>query len=428
MTDRRSEIEATLAGSGRKRRWGKWITWLGVVAAIALGGWYWQSGSATDSAKVSYRTDAVTQGDLSVTITATGTIEPLTLVEISSELSGTLTDVTVDFNGMVEKGQVLARLDTTQIDAQLAVLRASHAAALAQLASAKATYEEARETYATSQSLQERGVVTQSALDATHAALERADAAQRVAAANVDLSHANYEAEMTQRDKTEIVSPIAGVVLDVAAEPGQIVAASLSAPTLFTIAEDLAQMELQADIAEADIGQVSAGDRATFTVEAYDGESFEAVVTQVRYASQETDGLVTYKAILSVENPELHLRPGMTAVADIVVAEATDVLTVANAALRYVHPVAASAADAAAQDDGEDGNNAGLLGMLMPRRPGSDNGTGGRADGLSIWVLRDGTPIRVAVMTGESDGSRTVVHSDALQAGDLAITARLTGG
>lgn len=424
MTDRRTEIEAALEGAGRKRRWGRWLGFLAILAVIGGGGWFWWSTDASDAQAISYRTEAVTRGDLEVTITATGTIEPLNLVEISSELSGTLTAVNVDFNDTVAKGDVLARLDTSQIDAQLAVLRASHAASLAQQASAKASLDEAQETFDTTASLFDRGVATQSSFDAAKAALARAEAALKVAAANVDLSHANYEAEMAERAKTEIASPIAGVVLDVAAEPGQIVAASLSAPTLFTIAEDLGQMELQADIAEADIGQVSAGDRATFTVEAYDGESFQAEVTQVRFASQESDGLVTYKAILSVENPDLHLRPGMTAVADIVVADAQDVLTVPNAALRYTQAETAVADEEDTETN--DGNRGGLLGMLMPRRP-DENGSSTRADGKSVWVLRNGQPVKVAVETGETDGSRTVVMSDALAEGDLVITAQLSG-
>jgi HlyD family secretion protein len=425
MTDRRSEIESTLAKAGRKRHWRLWLAL--VVALAAAGGWWYLQGGQGEDGAVSYRTDTVTREDLSVTITATGTIEPLTLVEISTELSGTLTEVLVDFNDTVTEGQVLARLDTTQIDAQLAILSASHAAAEAQLASAAATLKEARVSYSTSQSLHDRGVVTQSTLDANSASLARAEAAYAVAAANVALADANHEAEMAERAKTEITSPIAGVVLDVAAEPGQIVAASLSAPTLFTIAEDLAQMALQADIAEADIGQVTAGDDATFTVEAYDNQIFAAKVTQVRFASETVDGLVTYKAILSVENPELHLRPGMTAVADIVVAEATDALTVPNAALRYVHKQAVvEEPEAADPEEGGNGggNSGGLLGMLMPGRPG-EGATSARADGNSIWVLRDGIPTRVAVETGATDGSRTVVVSDALAEGDLVITAQL---
>lgn len=426
MSDRRSEIETTLASAGRRSRRGRWVAVFVLLALLAGGGWVW-SIRVGETETVSYRTASVERGNLKVTITATGTIEPLNLVDISSELSGTLTEVLVDFNDSVTQGEVIARLDTSQIDAQLAVLRASHSAALAQLASAEATLKEASETFTTAQSLHERGVTTLAALDASRAALQRAEAAHRVAAANVDLSQANYDAEMAERAKTEIVSPIAGVVLDVAAEPGQIVAASLSAPTLFTIAEDLSKMEMQADISEADIGQIGAGDRASFTVEAYGGEQFSAEVTQVRYASQVLDGLVTYTAILSVENPDLHLRPGMTAVADIVVAEAKDVLTVPNAALRYAHPVTSTGGDRTEPGAGG-GGGGGLFGLLMPRRPDATNGQLARADGKSVWVLRDGVPIRVEVTTGETDGTRTAVSSETLAEGDLVITARLTGG
>ena len=414
MTDRKSEIAATLASGGRKRHQGRWLAVL-VLAAAAGGGWWFMSDSGADTG-VSYRTSAVTRGDLSVTVTATGTIEPRNVVDISSELSGTVKAVNVDFNATIKAGEVLAELDTTQLDAQLAVSKASHAAATAAVASARATLDEAQVTYNTAVSLHDRGVTTQSSLDGAKATLARAKAAYQQAQANSDLAQANYEAQAAELEKACICSPIDGVVLDVAAEEGQIVAASLSAPVLFTIAEDLSQMELQVDVAEADIGQIADGDRATFTVEAYDERSFSAEISQVRYASEVTDGLVTYKAILSVDNPDLALRPGMTAVADIIVAEARDVLMVPNAALRYVDPSASAAAPAESN-----GNSSGLLGMLMPSRPGE----GGRADGKSLWVLRAGVPVQVAVDVGETDGAHTAVSSDALAEGDLAITARI---
>lgn len=437
MTDRRAEIEALLEDSGHKRHWGRWLAMVAVLAGLVGGGWYLSGeAGAVDQTSARYMTDPVTRADLIVTITATGTVEPQGVVEISSELSGTLTEVLVGFNETVRAGQVLARLDTVKLEAELAVQSANLAAAEANLNSARTTLDEARDSYETTESLHDRGLVIHSTYESAQAAWKRAEAAVQVAEANRDLAQANYDAQLADLDKAEIVSPIDGVVLDVAAEPGQIVAASLSAPVLFTIAEDLAKMELQAAVAEADIGQVTDGDAATFTVEAYDTATFPAVISQVRYASSEEDGLVSYTAILTVDNPDLRLRPGMTAVADIVVAEATDVMTVANAALRYAQPVAdlpvaeaeaGAAGDEAARPDGP-GANAGIFSSLMPRRPEDSGGaTTIRADGLSVWVLRDGVPVRVEVTPGATDGSRTEISSEALEPGDAVITSRLAG-
>ena len=416
MTDRRSDIEATLAQAGKPRHRGRWLGLIGLAIAVAAGAWWLLSDG--QSGDIAYRTASVTRGDLTVTVTATGTIEPTNLVEISSELSGTLTAVNVEFNDTVIGGEILASLDTTKLEAQLAVQRASLAAAEAQLASAETTLAEARDAFERTQSLDERGVVSQTQTDTAKAALERAGAARAVAAANVDLARANAEAQEAELEKACICSPIDGVVLDVQADTGQIVAASLSAPVLFTIAEDLAQMELRVDVAEADIGLIEVGNPATFTVEAYDDRSFPAAITQVRFASEVTDGLVTYKAILAVDNPDLALRPGMTAVAEIAVAQATDVLMVPNAALRYAPP--------ATQEDDEDTGSGGFLGMMMPSPPGED--ARGEADPNTVWVMRAGDPVEVPVEPGQTDGRHTAILSGEIAEGDEVILSRSRDG
>lgn len=417
MTDRRSDIEATLAQARQGRHRGRWVLLFAAALLAGSGAWWWIASDARSSA-VTYRTAEVTRGDLTVTVTATGTIEPTNLVEISSELSGTLTAVHVGFNDVVTAGEVLAALDTTKLEAQLAVQRASLAAAEAQLVSAETTLAEARASFERTESLDQRGLVALTQFTAAKATLERAEAARAVAAANVDLARANAEAQEAELEKACICSPIDGVVLDVAAEKGQIVAATMSAPVLFTIAEDLSQMELRVDVAEADIGLIDVGNPARFTVEAYDARRFEAAITQVRFASEVTEGLVTYKAILAVDNPDLALRPGMTAVAEIAVARAEDVLMVPNAALRYAPP--------AATEEDDEGGSGGFLGMMMPDPPGVD-GARGEADPNTVWVLRDGTPAEVAVERGQSDGTRTAILSGEIAEGDDVILARIRG-
>ena len=235
----------------------------------------------------------------------------------------------------------------------------------------------------------------------------------QVANADRQVAEANLALSQTELDKACICSPIDGVVLDREVDEGQIVAASLSAPVLFTVAEDLTKMEVQVAVDEADIGQLTAGNIARFTVEAYDERSFEAQIVRIRYAPETVDGVVTYSATLSLDNPDLALRPGMTATAEIVVAEEKDRLLVPNAALRFAPRV---------ETDDSSSRSGGLLSMVMPSPPGATQTA--VASGKSVWVLRDGTAQEVAVDTGASDGQRTIVTSDELHEGDRVITGQ----
>ncbi|MFC2968592.1 efflux RND transporter periplasmic adaptor subunit [Acidimangrovimonas pyrenivorans] len=415
MAARPEEITKTLQGGGHGRRVLHWGLWLVVVALLLAGGGYWWA-QRSASAEVSYVTEPATRGPLTVTVTATGTVQPTNQVTISSELSGTLAEVDVDFNDQVTKGQVLARLDTTKLQAIVASSEASVASATAAVAQAEASLTEAKENYDTALELDRRGVTTHTNLITVTAAYDRAKASVAIARANLQLASAALAQQKADLQKAVIRSPINGIVLDRQADAGQIVASSLSAPTLFTIAEDLRHMELQVDVDEADIGQVAVGQEASFTVDAYPGRRFAARITQVRYAPETTDGVVTYKAVLSVDNADLLLRPGMTATATIVVKKLDDALTVPNAALRYAPPQVV-------EDEG--GNGSGLLGLLMPHRRGGETvaGTAGRA----VYVLRDGAPVEVPVTSGDSDGKRTAVTSDALKAGDKVIVDQSGG-
>ena len=402
------DIARTLASAGKGRGWRR-LFWGLLVVALAAGGWFYsQRGAAV--AVTTYDTEAVLRATLTVTVTATGTVQPTTEVEISSELSGTLVEVAVDFNDPVAVGQILARLDDTKLKAQLLNAEAALTAARARLVQAEATATETQANYLQQQELDARGVTAKSNLVSSKAARDRAAAAVDIARADLSLAEANLTLQQVDTAKAEIRSPIKGIVMDRTAEVGQTVASSLSAPVLFTLAEDLTRMELQVDIDEADIGKVAVGDQASFTVEAYQGRAFPATITEVRFAPETTDGVVTYKAILSVDNPDEALRPGMTATAAITVAEVADTLQVSNTALRYAPPQVAAAGDK---------GRSGLLGLILPSRGGSDAGT---PTGKSVWILRAGLPVEVAIFVGETDGRMTAVTSNDLAAGDLAIT------
>ena len=404
MTDPRPDL-ASIARKPRRRRGWLWI----VLLLAALGAGAWALTTRAPASAISYDTTPVERGDLVVTVIATGTVQPTTRIDISSELSGTIAAVEVDFNDEVVVGQILARLDDTKLRARVSTVEAQLAAARARLTQAEATASETTETWTSTQELDARGLAVRATVVAAKAAHDRAIAAVEIARADLALAEASLSESQSDLAKSEIRSPIAGIVLDRAAEKGQIVAATLNAPILFTLAEDLSRMELQVDIDEADIGRVAVGNEATFTVDAHPGQSFPAKITQLRFAPEDTNGVVTYKAVLSVENDRRLLRPGMTATATITVDRQPEVLLVPMAALRYAPPIV--------EESSQSGR--GLLGFIMPGRP---QGQRQKVDGSSLWVLRGGKPVKVAVTPGASDGRMMAVASDDLAEGDPVIT------
>jgi HlyD family secretion protein len=412
MTNESDELAKTL-GLGTKKRWPWRLLALAAIVAVGLAVWMFVP-IGTSANRSVYVTEPVGRGDIEVSVTATGTIEPTDVVEVSSELSGTITQVHVDFNEAVEVGTVLAGLDTSRLEAELAVQTASLASSEAQISIAEATLKEARAEYERGLELEQRGIESDQAFVAQEAAYERAQAELLSAMAARDLAQASVDLVEIDLSKACICSPIDGVVLNRDADEGQIVAASLEAPILFTIAGDLTRMELQIDIDESDIGRVEVGQPVLFTVEAYGDREFPAEMSALRYASEEVDGIVTYKGILSLDNSEMVLLPGMTATADIIVASRADVLVVSKAALRYTPPQEAEQSES---------TGSGLLGMVLPSRP-SGTGTAQTSDD-SVWVLRDGIAVEVPVQTGETDGYITEILSGDLTEVDQLIEDRI---
>ena len=378
---------------------------------LLAGGWRFYDRRAADSAgpRIDYVGADVTRGDLTVKVTATGTLQPLTQVDVGSELSGMVDEVLVDFNDTVKRGQVLARLDPQRLEATAVQARGSLASAAARLREAQATEIETGLKNGRCAKLALRQMCSADDLDASRATLARAEAAVGSAKAEVAVAKAILEERETELAKAVIHSPIDGIVLKRLIEPGQTVAAVMQTPLLFTLAENLTQMELQVAVDEADVGVVAAGQRASFGVDAYALRAFPATVTQVRYAPETKDGVVTYTTVLRVDNSDLALRPGMTATAEIVVREVEDALLVPNAALRFVPPAAPAKSD-----------GGGILGKLMmrfPSRQTSSRPEEPKGRERRVWVLDGNTPRAVTVTISDTDERHTAVTSADLKAG-----------
>jgi HlyD family secretion protein len=339
-------------------------------------------------------------------------------VEVGTEVSGTIESVAVDYNDRVVANGVLARLDTDQLDARLRQSQAALALAKARVLEAQATVTETANRLRRTSDLVAKKLSSAEELDTAAAAFARADAALAVARAQVDQAQAQVDSDRRAVEKAVIRSPIDGVVLERKVDPGQTVAASLQTPVLFTLAENLAQMELHVDVDEADVGSVAEGQTAEFTVDAYPARSFTARIEQVRFAPSSVEGVVTYETLLSVDNSDLLLRPGMTATAEILVLRFDDVLLVPNAALRFNPP----------KRPDQRRSGGGLVSMLLPRPPQSPKPTRVAEQGARIWVLRDGAPASVSIETGASDGILTQLVSGPLDAGTEVLVDFVSKG
>jgi HlyD family secretion protein len=366
-----------------------------------------------------YKTENVDRGNITMTVTATGTVSAVTTVQIGSQVSGVIARLYADFNSRVKKGQLLAELDPTPFEQQAEQRRAD-------LTRAKVQTDDARLKYERQRRLLDAGLAAQADLDAAKATYDgaRAQTAQAQAALSQSMTNLRY---------TRIASPTDGIVVDKQYEVGQTVAASFQAPTLFEIAQDLTKMQIQADVDQSDIGRVHVGQFARFTVDAYPEEEFRGKIAQIRYNAQVNQNVVTYPVIIEVANPEERLRPKMTANVTIDVATVRDVLRVANAALRFKpstdeggaagsQPAGGDASRRMAQS-GQTGGPAGAASQ-MPRG-GRRGGAGAKMQ--AVYVLgADKKLKRVEIRTGISDGRYTQVVSGELKAGDPVVAGLAT--
>lgn len=406
----------------------------GAVLLLAWLAWSWLGGAAGDAPR--YATAPVQRGDLRVTVAATGNLQPTNEVEVGSELSGLVTEVTVDNNDRVERGQVLARLDPARLQDAITRSRAALQSAEASVAQAKATAKltgASLQRFEEVQKLSGGKVPSATEMDSARAEHARAEAAVLTAEAGVAQARAQLSSDETQFSRALIRSPVDGVVLSRQVDPGQTVAASFNAPVLFLIAEDLGRMRLEVKVDEADVGQVNAGQPATFQVDAFPGRTFPAKVERVDVganastssgtggaSTSSSNQVVSYTAVLAVDNREGILRPGMTATAEIVTAEKRGVLLVPNAALRF------------APGAGQKNARGGVTGVLLPGPPrGMRSGPPrdvniGRGSAQRVHVPGpDGQPQAVPVTTGDTNGSLTEVTSATLREGAEVITGQL---
>jgi HlyD family secretion protein len=400
--------------TGNARR--RWLL-LGVTLAALLAGSALLFGGG-QGATGEFITEEAVPGNLLVTASASGTLQPTKSIDVGSEQSGTLATVLVQENDVVKKGQLLAELDTAKLKDSVDKSRAGLAAAEAAVKQKQATVAEARAALTRMKQVAELSggkVPAKTELETAEATLQRAVADEASARADVAQARATLKTDETNLGKATIRSPVNGVVLTRKVEPGQTVAAQMTTPVLFVLAEDLSKMELQVKVDEADVANVRNGQKASFTVSAWPGRKFPATIQRVGLGSTTTDNVVTYKTILQVNNDDLALRPGMTATASIVTAERTDVLLVPNAALRFTPPTTSGKPQRS------------LVSRLLPGPPPDmakkrPVAAAAKSDEARVWVLGEQGAQAVAVKTGVSNGRQTEILGGDLKAGMAVIT------
>lgn len=366
---------------------------VGVVAVTAsLAAYYRSSGS---EGAPGYVMSAARRGDVVDTVEATGSLQAVTTVQVGSQVSGTIQSLHADFNSQVRKGDVIARLDPSLLQAQVDQASATVVRLEAEVDRARVNVDDAEVKLGRARQLQQAGLIPMADLETAESTARQAAASLKAAEAQVTQARAALVQNQVNVRHTVITAPVDGIVISRSVDVGQTVAASMSAPTLFVIAKDLAQMQVEASIDESDIGRIKAGQHVTFHVDAYPRQTFTGVVAQVRLQPIVVQNVVSYVTVIDVPNPDHLLKPGMTANVTVEVARADNVITVPNAALRFQPP-----ADTA--------------GGAPPRR-------GGR--GAAVWTLLDDQLKAIPVETGISNGVET-----AIAGGDLSENTPIVTG
>jgi len=379
-----------------------------VFLVLIVGGYYFYKNSTQPRPEDLYKLQVLTQGDIEQAVSANGTINPVTLVSVGTQVSGRVSKLYVDFNDKVEKGQVLLELDDALFTAQIAQTQGN-------VRNAEASVELAKANEARIRSLFEQEFVSRQELDQSVQALKSAKAVLESVRAQL------------QRDRTNLAysiirSPVSGIVIDRQIDIGQTVAASFQTPTLIKIAQDLSKMQIDTSFAEADIGNIKVGQTAKFSVDAFPNLNFEGVVKQIRLNPTTTSNVVSYNVVVSVDNPEQILLPGMTAYVNIVFAKHDNVMLVPNAALRYKPKVEDVPADVKSNTNGNTSNRG--LGNGKKKTSAEKPGVDGFGRG-KLYVLQDGKPQIRQVRVGITDGKLTEIVSSELKPGDKVIVGEM---
>lgn len=381
---------STEAPAPPRRKW--WLWAIGLLLVLAVAGYFIRRGSATPITQ--YKTTPVTRGDITQSVTANGQITPIKTVTVGSQVSGIITKILVDFNSSVTNGQIVAQIDPSTYEQSLIQAEADMANDRAALSLAQLNHDRNKELLAAN-------ALPKADYESTAVDLEQAQA-------TVKSREAALKKAQVDLERTVIYSPIDGTIITRAVDVGQTVAASMSTPTLFTIAQDLKQMNIEAAVSEADIGGVTEGQSVNFTVDAYPNRTFNGLITQVRYAASTNENVVNYTTIVAVNNDDLHLRPGMTANATIITAQRKDVLRIPNAALRF-KPAAAA----------------------IPQGPPKPETTSAHGTTQTIYVVDQAddtrTPRATEITTGISDSSWTEVVSS-MREGEQVATGTVQNG
>lgn len=397
-----------MRGMGKKV---KFLAMTAILAAAGYAGWLFLSPAKTAYV---YRTQPVTRGSITATISATGTVNAVETVDVGTQVSGTIKEIYADYNSPVKKGQLLALLDPDVLSSKVDESNASLALAHAGVKRAEADLTEAKRDNKRKEELWERKLIARSEMEAAETSLLSAEASLAEAKAKVVQARASLKQAQTNLGYTRIVSPIDGVVVSREVEVGQTVAASLQTPTLFSIARDLTKMQIEADIDEADIGRIAEGQPARCKFDAWPADGFEASVVQKRLNPETISNVVTYKVILKVDNAEKKLMPGMTANLSVITERRDGVVRIPAAALRFAPP-----SDVLASLNGSNSESKGSGGLIaMPPRRSSGNGQADSNAGKTVWLVNGGQLAGSLVIdeTGVSDKTWVEVRGEAAAA------------
>ncbi len=399
------------------------IILVGIILIAGIAGFYFYKRTP----EVSYKTAKIERGTIVSTVAATGNLSAVTTVQVGTQVSGTIQKLYVDFNSKVKKGQAIAEIDPSLFNASVEQSQGNYLSAEANLQKAKVALTDADRTFNRNKKLLSDGIISQGDYDVAETALQSAKAGVKAAEGSVAQTRGSLMQSKTNLRYSVIRSPVDGVVISRAIDVGQTVAASFSTPTLFTIAQDLTKMQIEVSVDEADISRIKLHQKASFTVDSYPEQTFRGEVIQIRSAPIITQNVVTYVVVVSVDNSDLKLKPGMTANVSIEVAKKGDVLKLPPAALRFKPKSKGDDTKAATTGDRTGASAPRPAGGVVPSGGGSGAPGKGKERGLQVYLLKEGRPVASPVKTGIANNSSIELVESGLKEGDEVIIEQIGG-